>query len=107
MFQSPQTVWEVGRRLENEVEEWRSSADRQILALRRRQPALTDRSGQVCEPTIPCTECSKNHPKMATDKIKKNPNGTVAQVVLYPAITQKYILQSQRGGFFLSTVFAP
>ena len=39
VFQFPQTVWEVGRRFEHEARE-RGSADRQILALRRRQPTL-------------------------------------------------------------------
>ena len=60
VFQSPQTAWEVGRGIEEEVRE-PGSADRPILALRRQQPALTDSGGRVCEPTVPCTEGSKNH----------------------------------------------
>ena len=61
MFHSPQTVSEVVKGVEKGVREWRS-ADRPILALRRRQPALTDRGERVCEPTVPCTKSSKNHP---------------------------------------------
>ena len=87
VFPSTETVWEEGC-IVKEGREW-GSTDRPVLPLRWWQPALTDRVGRMCEPTVSCTEDSKNHPDgnynlpgiKKTDRAvgvqKKNLNGSI------------------------------